>query len=491
MYNASATFQNLIKADERMFTYSGSIVTTGGDTYDFDGDDIRSGKITRSISGSEKLEIGTVYSNEFDCELKLDVSRYELYGATITLNIKIEGASDVIPMGLYTISEINQTMDRLNIKAYDNMTKFDDVNFSIAANNAVQFPYDWLASMCEACGVTLGISSAFVQTFPNGSRKTGFADVVTDVKTWRDVLRYLGAYLGAYAYIGRDGQLYLGRYSGGSADTIPSNFRYSSGLSDFRTTYDGLYAIHKDSGTQEYVSNSNTNGVVLDLGINPFLQFTESENRQAALQEIIDAWNGVYYVPFKSSMPFNPLYDPGDVLTFTENQADQYDYGAVTELSCSIGGQMAVTCSGDNPRLAEAQDRFSKTVEGLSSEYSTGQEIGTKNFWLLHTDTIANNNIGSTKTLVAQIGWEQKTDVQRMGFMFSCDGDLSVTAAVKVEITVDDEPDYSFEVTESKSMNGKRTYTATSGDRIIGKGSHVAKVYMTVTDNKLKWSDLA
>ena len=44
MYSASATFKNLIKADERMFSYSGTIVTTAGDTYDFDGDDIRSGK---------------------------------------------------------------------------------------------------------------------------------------------------------------------------------------------------------------------------------------------------------------------------------------------------------------------------------------------------------------------------------------------------------------------------------------------------------------
>ena len=74
--------------------------------------------------------------------------------------------------------------------------------------------------------------------------------------------------------------------------------------------------------------------------------------------------------------------------------------------------------------------------------------------------------------------------------MFTCDGDLSATAVVKVLITVDDAVQYSFEVTESKSMYGKRTYNATCGYRVTGKGIHTAKVYMTVTDNPLKWSDL-
>lgn len=489
MYNASATFKNLIKADERMFTYSGSIVTTGGVTYNFDGDDIRSGKITRSICG-DKLEIGTVYASEFSCELSLNVSRYELYGGTITLNVKLEGAADVIPMGIYTISEINQTMDRLQIKAYDSMIKFNDVAFSASAYNTIQSPYVWITQACAACGVTLGNTSAQIEGLPNGRRKTGFADSVTDVKSWRDVLSYIATYLGAYSYIGRDGNLYLKQYGSTPADTITSGFRYSSGLSDFRTTYDGLYAVYKNDGVQEYVANSNSGGLILDIGINPFLQFTDSANRQAALQEIIDSFDGIYYVPFTADIPMNPLYDVGDVLEFTENQADQYDYGAITEITLTLGNTMSVVCSGDNPRLAEAQDRFTKTVEGLSSEYSTGQEIGTKNFWLLHTHDIANNNIGSTKTLVAQIEFEQKTDVQRMGFMFDCDGELSASAVIKVEMTVDDELVWTEEYTDRK-LAGKIPFPHNMGQRITGKGSHIAKVYMTVTDSELKWSELA
>ena len=490
MYSASADFQTKIKSNTRKISWSGSIQANGS-TYTFDDENIVDGSITRSIS-SQNLNIGTAYAASASIELILPgVSRYELYDGILELNCSVDGAADVIPMGIFTISEATQASDHITLKGYDNMILFDNEQFAPSAHMTVQSPYAWLTEMCTACGVTLGSTSAQISVMPNGSRKTGFADVVSDVKSWRDVLGYLATYLGGYAYIGRDGKLYIGQYGSTSADTVPASFRYSSNLSDYRTTYDGLYATYKEGGVQEYVTNSNSGGIVLNIGINPFLQFSDQTNRLDALGEIIDAWNGVYYVPYDSDMPLVPTYDPGDVLTFTDNQASVYDIGAITEITYNVGGQMHVRCSGDNPRLSSAEDRFTKTVAGLASEYSNGQEVGAKNFWILTTENTSPITVGSTKTEVAEIEWKQTVDVQRLGLMFTCDGDLSDTAVVKVLITVDDLNDYEFEVTESKSLLGKRTYNSTCGFRVTGKGTHVAKVYMTVTDSALKWSDLA
>ena len=491
MYSASAQYINAIKADTVELGWSGIINTVGGNTYSFSKDDIvpDSGSITRMIS-NQSLKLGTVFSSSLSTELVLPgVSRYELFDATIEISNTVVGASDVIPMGKYTITSAKQSADHISISASDDMIKLD-VPFNAALNNSIQLPHNWLLQICAAAGVTLGMTSAQVEALPNGRRRTGFADSVADAKTWRDVLSYLGIYLASYAYIGRDGKLYLGQYKAASDDTISKNFRYSSGLSDFRTTYDGMYAIYKNEGVQEYVSNANSGGLVLDIGTNPFLQFSNAANRQEALQETIDAWDGIYYVPYQSDMGIVPIFDPGDVITFTGNQADAYDYGAITKVTYNFNGRMTVVCTGDNPYLAAAQDRFTKTVEGLSSEYSNGQEIGTKNFWLIHTDSIANNNIGSTKTLIAQIPFDQKTDVQRMGFMFDCDGDLTASAVIKVEMTVDDELVWTEEYTDRK-LAGKVPFPHNMGQRITGKGSHIAKVYMTVTDSKLKWSELA
>lgn len=496
MYSASADFLTKIKSNTRKITWSGSIATVGGTTYDFDDDattqngKIISGSITRSIS-SQALSIGTAYASTLELELAFPgVSRYELYNGTVEIFCSIDGASDVIPMGVYTISEASQTLDHINVKAYDNMLKFDAVPFSAGQNVTIQSPYAWLTDICLNCGVSLGNTSAEIEGMPNGNRNTGFADVVSDVATWRDVLMYLCAFLGAFSYIGRDGLLYLKSYKSVSNDTIPALFRYDSDLSDFRTTYDGLYGTYKEGGVQEYVSNNNTGGLVLDLGTNPFLQFTDQTNRLAALQEIIDAWNGVYYVPYTVEMPLVPIYDPGDVLTFTENQASTYDIGAITKITYKIGDAMTVVCSGDNPILAAAQDRFTKTIAGLSKDYNNGQEVGGKNFWLLHTENTSALTVGSTKTQVAEIEFNQTVDVQRIGLMFTASGVLSATATAEIEITIDDNASYTFPTKEDKYTNGTRPLVSTCGFRVTGKGTHTAKVYLTITDNPLLWSDI-
>lgn len=487
MYSTSATFQTKIKEKVRIFHWSGVINTPI--PISFSDDDIITGALTRAIAG-QALEIGSVYSSQLTLELDISASRYELYNKTITLNVQLDGASDVIPMGVFTITEALQSVGHISITAFDSMIKFDDVVFNASLNNSIQSPYAWLAQACSECGVTLGMTSAQVEILPNGRRKTGFADSVADAKTWRDVLGYIGAYLGAYAYIGRDGLLYMGVYGSNSVDTVPANFRCSSGLSDFRTTYDGLYAVYKTDGVQEYVSNSNTGGIILDLGVNPFLQISNSQNRLDALQEIIDLWDGVYYVPYEAEMPLIPTYDTGDVLTFVDNQAGAYDYGAITEITYNIGGTMSVTCSGDNPRLAEAQDRFSKTVEGLSSEYSTGQEIGDKEFWLLFNHSTEDMTIGSTETLVTEIEYEQKTFCQNIEMVLTLEAELSATAIVNIRVVVDEDTDLQMEITEEKAMIGKRVFHCSNPRKIYGEGTHTCRVYMTVTDSPTLWSDL-
>jgi hypothetical protein len=488
MYNASADFTTKIKESIRQINWSGVINTPT--PISFSDDDIISGELTRAISG-EKLEIGSVYASQLTLEVNLpNVSRYELYGCTMTLTCSLVGATDVIPMGEFIITEALQSASKISITAFDAMIKLDDVAFSPALNDTVQSPFAWLTAMCTACGVTLGSTSAQIGALPNGRRSTGFADVVADARTWRDVLGYLGAYLGAFSYIGRDGYLYIGLYGSNSVDTVPASFRVTSNLSDFRTTYDGLSAVYKDGGVQEYVSNTNTGGLVLDLGTNPFLQFTDDSNRVSALQEIIDAWNGIYYVPYEAEMPLVPIYDPSDVLTFVDNQAGAYDLGAITEITYKIHDTMRVVCSGDNPRLADAQDRITKSIAGLSADYNNGQEVGNREFWILSTTNTDTMTIGSTETQIAEIEYDQKTFGQSLEMIVTIDTVLSNTAIVNIRVIVDDDTNLEMNVTESKSLNGKRFYQCSNPQKIYGKGVHTCKVYMTVTDSPILWSEL-
>ena len=499
MYPVSERFKDYIKRDTVTFEWLGSIVDNDGNEYTLSKEDIaqNTGKITRRCS-QERLAIGTTCVSELQISLYLDVDRYTLFGGTIELVFRLyegvttndEPITEDVPMGTFTISECNQLNGRLSIIAYDNMTKFDDVHFSPSQHD-IQSPYDWLVEMSDACGVEIGNTLADIKGLPNGARNTGFADVTGSISTWKDALGYLATYLGSFAYIGRDGKLYFGRYTAVSIDTIPPAFRYSSEFSDFRTTYDGIYATYKGDGVQEYVDNDNEGGLVLDIGTNPFLQFTNQLNRLSALQEIIDSWNDVYYVPYTVSMPIVPYYDPSDVLTFTGNQAGEYDIGAITEVIYSFGGKMSIQCTGDNPRLSESQDRFTKTVAGLDKEYNNGQEIGTKNFWMLLTNNTDILSIQSgVKTKVAEIPFKQSTDVQKVALAFTAEMDLTDTAVVDVELTVDDDAAYKFIQTEQKLPKGKRPLSYTCAFRVTDKMVHTAKVYITITDNPILWGDM-
>lgn len=488
MYPASAEFITAIKSNVRHIHWNGSIDLDTPIT--FDDKNIVSCNVLRSISGN-KLDIGTVYSAQITAELILpSVSRYELYGRTTEVFVTVDDVADVIPMGVYTITEATQTADHISIKGYDDMVKFEEVPFVPSAHTEIQNPYAWLVDACTACGVVLGNTLSDISGMPNGKRSVGYADVVADVKTWRDVLGYISSLLGGYCYIGRDRKLYIGLYSNAIDDTVPASFRSSSNLSDYRTTYNGIRNIFKEDAIQEYTSNENEDGLVLDLGTNPFMQFTKDTNRIKALQEIIDVWNDVYYVPFNATMPLIPTYDAGDVLKFVDNQADQYDIGVITEITYSTDGSMTVKCSGDNPQLASAQDRFAKSVSGLSSEYSNTRNIGNKEFWIISTTNTDAITVGSTEIQITEIEWQQNTYVQDIEMLLTVDALLSATADVQIRMNVDDSVDYEMLVTESKSLIGERVFHCTNPQKVTGTGTHTAKVYMTVTDIPLKVGDL-
>ena len=151
---------------------------------------------------------------------------------------------------------------------------------------------------------------------------------------------------------------------------------------------------------------------------------------------------------------------------------------------------MSVTCAGDNPRLAEAQDRFTKTIDGLSSDYKSGQEVGDKEFWLLFNHSTEDMTVGSTETLVTEIEYEQKTFCQNIEMVLTLEADLSATATVNIRVVVDDDLDLEMDITEEKALIGKRVFHCSNPQKVYGEGTHACKVYMTVTDSPLIWSEI-
>jgi hypothetical protein len=78
----------------------------------------------------------------------------------------------------------------------------------------------------------------------------------------------------------------------------------------------------------------------------------------------------------------------------------------------------------------------------------------------------------------------------RLGLMFTCECDLTTASDVTIVLTVDDDAEYTFSVTDKQVKCGQGVFTADCGFSVFGRGYHAAKVYMSVVDNALVWGDL-
>ena len=131
------------------------------------------------------------------------------------------------------------------------------------------------------------------------------------------------------------------------------------------TRYTAINSTNKRTEISEYYANKPDDGLTMNLGVNPLLQFGLEETRKRILTKILDVVSMVEYVPFDSDMIGDPAMDLGDVLKFTGGHADETKQAAVTSIHIKINGKQTIKCVGKNPRLSEAKSKTDKNISGL------------------------------------------------------------------------------------------------------------------------------
>lgn len=398
MYAVSEEYKKMITKPSRCFSWSGKIVTKDRKEYLFENKDIvkGSGYVARQCSGSSEIELGTVYSAELGISLFSDIDRYTLEDACITLNFHLQlesGGIETIPMGVFYIAEANRRVKTLEIKAYDSMLKLDK-NFNKGLSSAQ--PYDFLSILSRSCKVELAQTKEEIEALTNGEELLGIYQE-NDIETWRDFLFYLAQALGCFATIDRHGKLLLVPFKDTPLKIIDSRHRFTSSFSDFVTRYTAVSSTNKKNEKAEYFAKEQDDGLTMNLGVNPLLQFGLEETRKRILKGILEAVSVVEYVPFDSDTIGDPALDLGDVLQFTGGHADGTKKAAITALTTRINGKQSVKCVGKNPKLAEAKSKNDKNLVGLLN--SIGE---TKLSIYTFTNALA-LDIGAEKTPVISI----------------------------------------------------------------------------------------
>ena len=368
MYPVSKEYQKAISESSRSFFWTGAITTKAGKKYTFGNKDIvkGSGYISRQCSGSSEIELGSVYAAELGISLFSDIDRYSLEDASITLSFHLKAGDEIyeeVPMGIFYIAEANRKIKTLELKAYDAMLNLDK-NFDKGLSSA--FPYDFLSLLSKACHVELAQTKEEIEALTNGTELLGIYQE-NDIETWRDFLYYLAQALGCFSTIDREGKLRLIPYGIADNKTVDSRHRFSSTFSDFVTRYTAVSSTNKKTDIAEYYSVKPDDGLTMNLGVNPLLQFGLEEKRKRIINNILLAVTVVNYVPFDSDTIGDPALDLGDVIKFTGGHADETKRSAITSIETKINGKQKIKCVGKNPRLAGAKSKNDKNIAGLQS----------------------------------------------------------------------------------------------------------------------------
>ena len=368
MYPVSKEYQKAISESSRSFFWTGAITTKAGKKYTFGNKDIvkGSGYISRQCSGSSEIELGSVYAAELGISLFSDIDRYSLEDASITLSFHLKAGNETyeeVPMGIFYIAEANRKIKTLELKAYDAMLNLDK-NFDKGLSSA--FPYDFLSLLSKACHVELAQTKEEIEALTNGTELLGIYQE-NDIETWRDFLYYLAQALGCFSTIDREGKLRLIPYGITDNKTVDSRHRFSSTFSDFVTRYTAVSSTNKKTDIAEYYSVKPDDGLTMNLGVNPLLQFGLEEKRKRIINNILSAVTVVNYVPFDSDTIGDPALDLGDVIKFTGGHADETKRSAITSIETKINGKQKIKCVGKNPRLAGVKSKNDKNIAGLQS----------------------------------------------------------------------------------------------------------------------------
>lgn len=393
MYPVSEAFLQAVQGNTRKYYWTGKITTAAGTEYPFTQEDIvnGSGYITAQCCGNSEIELGAVYAAEMGISLFLDIDRYTLEDAEVELSYHLRlanGAYETVPMGIFEVSEANRTVHVLELKAYDRMLRFDrDFNGFETIGTA----YGMMALCSTACEVELAQSQAEIEALPNGSELLSIYPE-NDIETYRDVLYFTAQVLGGFFCVNRDGKLEFRQYGNTPVMEILQKHRFSSSFSDFVTRYTAVSCTNQRTQTAEYYALEEDDGLTMNLGINPLLQFGLEETRAELCGNILTALSAVNYVPFDSDTIGNPALDLGDVLTFSGGQADSQQITCVTSFTVKIGGRQSLKCVGKNPRLSQAKSKNDKNISGLLNQIEAGK-IGIHTFTNASAYTIAETNV--------------------------------------------------------------------------------------------------
>ena len=425
----------------------------------FSGDDVIGVSYTNQCT-EKKVKIGSVFTGTLKLTfLNGFLSRGDYFKKPITISDGLllgyddddEPIWEDIPLGTFYIMEATWRAEGMvDIIAYDCLSLLDTACPIDSSNGTI---YSFCKFIELETGVTFGMTEAQCLELPNGS-ETISVYPENDIVTYRDLLSYLAAFAGGFAYAGRDNKFYIKNFTRPSILTIPKNRRMSSAkYSDFETAYDAIAYTYLKTGQISYFGPGNWS--IIDLGANPFLQYGSADALYRRRYAILGAIVRMIYTPYTVSLlPAFICLDLADVISFSDDYTEDTTSGAVMQITWTYNKSVTVSCFGDNPNLDKVKSSTNKSISSLTRS-SSQNEMAYYNY----ANTEAVTFGPETETTIAKLrfmGFKVTNVLIFHEFIFDMELDPSVINGFEVHYYLDGER-VTYTPYESLSALGVKT----------------------------------
>lgn len=387
MIKTTAEYKKSIK-ENRIFRHKAEIAFPDGESILAEDKDLFSFQISDCTSSTSSFDLGTAMSQQLTLKLNnIDglFDSHDFNGAAITAKVGLEladGSVEWLDKGTYVAEPGEDSGSTISVKAFDKMTNFDR---SYTASN-LDYPTtlgEIVRDACTCCDVVLASDSAtfdndnfVVQTRPDDS-----------ALTFRQVLCWVGQIASGFFRINTDGKLSMRKYNVslleatwkkddvviiegnetiinveekeiiqaeklGTGSTIQTDDVVITGIRVVEETE------NEDGSVDETVYQSGTNGYVLEISENKFIQ-NGSGNTVASY--IGERLNGMQFRPMSVKVQLDPAYEAGD-LGLVKDRKGTYYKTIFTDIVYTAHAFQTLTCGAEAPTRASSV-RYSQATQ--------------------------------------------------------------------------------------------------------------------------------
>jgi hypothetical protein len=389
MYNVSNDYINAIRANSRVDDVYGTIYFPDNSTQNLTTSILNTNslKISRQCVDSDELMFGGCYLGILDMEIRTDRSRYEFFGAVISLTYKIvvsgeneERVWEEVPLGVYTVAEaeVGSDTNYIRVSAYDNIQLLDvDWGDKAITGDA----WDILLEIATDTGLELAFQESELTAFPN------YADVITlnsdsGCASYRDAVKYVCQMLCCFAQATRDGKLELRHFNTPVITTLDRSDRYSIVVADYECHYISLFVTGMQGTYHDESDNPDEFGLTMTMGDVPAFDYGIPEVLTTRVSAMFDYLYGIRYTPVEINMPGDPAFDCADRVaigigtTSVQTIITEYEWrfrDGMTLISKGINPYLQV--SDQNQRTARIQSRIIDANKLIAYDFTNTEDI--------------------------------------------------------------------------------------------------------------------